>query len=160
MSDSRSPDDDGSTSSFFDVMADEEASDANEVDRVQTLKRTLFDLSYLVMNADGTEHISEKMLIRKLEQRMEQEGSVDVGARAEQLQSLLEEGPQAIRERAIELAEELVEQAGDRADVLGAQYLELLKGLIVADANVAPEEYELFQGLCDHWGIDTELPEP
>ncbi|PSQ96484.1 MAG: hypothetical protein BRD55_06550 [Bacteroidetes bacterium SW_9_63_38] len=129
-------------------------------DRVQTLKRTLFDLSFLVMNADGTEHISEKMLVKKLERRLEREGSVDVDGRAEELRATVEQGPDAVHERVLELADELMEQGGDQAEVLADQYLELLKGLIISDANVAPVEYQLFQVLCNHWDVDKEIPEP
>ena len=49
----------------------------------------------------------------------------------------------------------------DRVDIVVAeQYLELLKGLIVADANVSPLEYELFQILCEHWGGEMDMPTP
>lgn len=143
--------------SLFD-MATETGEDAVDVDRVQALKRMLFDLAYLVMNADGTEHISEQMLVRKLERRMEREGSVDVEARADDLAPLLENGPEAIRERVRELANELTEAAGDRAQVLGEHYLDFLKGLIVADASVVAEESELFALLCEQWGVEKELP--
>lgn len=118
----------------------------------------LFDLTYLVMNADGREHISEQMLVRKLEHRMEREGSVDVEARSEVLAPLLEEGPEAIRSRVQELGDEVAEWAGDRSQAVGERYLDLLKGLIVADANVSAEEYELFTLLCDRWGVEKELP--
>lgn len=149
------------STSFFDAItdSDEEATDDGN-GRVQHLKRTLFDLAYLVMNADGTEHISEKMLVRKLEDRMQKEGSVDVEERADELQSLLEAGPGAIRDRVEELADEFADLAGDQTEALGGSYLELLKGLIVADANVAPKEYEVFQLLCDRWGVENELPQP
>jgi uncharacterized tellurite resistance protein B-like protein len=128
--------------------------------RVQALKRTLFDLSFLVMNADGTEHISEKMLVRKLERRLEREGSVDVDDRAEELRTTVDEGPDAVHERVLSLADELIEQGGDQAEALADQYLELLKGLIISDANVSPVEYQLFRILCDHWGIDKDMPQP
>lgn len=118
----------------------------------------LFDLAYLVMNADGTEHISEKMLVQKLEQRMEREGSVDIDARTDDLAPLLEEGTDAIRERVLDLAEGVAEQAGDRVQELGDGYLDFLKGLIVADASVADEEYDLFEVLCDRWGVEKDLP--
>lgn len=160
MPDSSSPKDDTSTTDSFFEAVTEDASEDDDADRVQQIKRTLFDLSYLVMNADGTEHVSEKMLVRKLESRMEREGSVDVEARADELKPLLEEGTEAIRERAVELAEELADQAGDQTEALGGQFLELLKGLIVADANVATEEYELFESVCNELGIQKELPEP
>lgn len=143
--------------SFFD-MAAEGDSGATDADRVQVLKRMLFDLAYLVMNADGTEHISEKMLVRKLERRMEKEGSVDVEARTGELAPLLEEGPDAIRNRVVDLAEQVAERAGDRMQALGAGYLDFLKGLIVADANVSSEEYELFEVLCEQWEVEKELP--
>jgi hypothetical protein len=132
----------------------------SDQNRVQTLKRTLFDLSFLVMNADGTEHISEKMLVKKLERRLEREGSVDVDDRAEELRATVDEGPDAVHERVLSLADELIEQGGDQAEVLADQYLELLKGLIISDANVAPVEYQLFQILCNHWDIDKEMPQP
>ena len=143
--------------SFFD-MASGPDSGAAEADRVQELKRMLFDLAYLVMNADGTEHISEKMLIRKLEHRMEREGSVDVDARADELGPLLEEGPEAIRARVQDVAGEVAERAGERTQTLGEGYLDFLKGLIVADASVSTEEYELFELLCNEWGIENDLP--
>lgn len=127
-------------------------------DRVRELKRMLFDLAYLIMNADGTEHISEQMLVRKLEGRIEREGSVDVEARDEELSPLLEKGPEAIRERVQNLATQFVDRAGDRMETLGREYLEFLKGLIVADATVTDEEVQLFQVLCDEWGIEIELP--
>lgn len=148
------------STSFFEAMTSGDESGEDATSRVQQLKRTLFELAYLVMNADGTEHISEKMLVQKLEGRIEQEGSVDVEERVNELQPLLAEGPEAIRGRAGELADGFVEQAGAQKEVLGEQYLELLKGLIIADANVAPEEYELFEMLCDRWSVEKELPEP
>jgi hypothetical protein len=129
-------------------------------DRVQTLKRTLFDLSFLVMNADGSEHISEKMLVKKLERRLQREGSVDVEDRAEELRATVDEGPDAVHKRVLGLADELIEQGGDQAEALADQYLELLKGLIISDANVAPVEYQLFKVLCNHWDIDKEIPQP
>lgn len=150
-------DDLNAESSFFDVAtSDVEGTDAS--DRVQELKRMLFDLAYLVMNADGTEHISEKMLVQKLEQRVEREGSVDIDARTDDLAPLLEEGPDAIRERVQELADGVAEQAGDRVQELGDGYLDFLKGLIVADASVAEEEYDLFGVLCDRWDVEKDLP--
>jgi hypothetical protein len=151
-------DDSNEESSFFDV-ATSKVGGTDASDRVQELKRMLFDLAYLVMNADGTEHISEKMLVQKLEQRMEREGSVDIDARTDDLAPLLEEGPDAIRERVLDLAEGVAEQAGDRVQELGDGYLDFLKGLIVADANVADEEYDLFEALCDRWGVQKELPQ-
>lgn len=61
MSDFVSSHDEASTSEgFFEAVPD-------DASRVQEIKRILFDLTYLVMNADGTEHVSEKMLVRKLE---------------------------------------------------------------------------------------------
>ncbi|PQJ33534.1 hypothetical protein BSZ35_02015 [Salinibacter sp. 10B] len=152
-----SPSDEQETNvSLFDMAAD--GASPADADRVQVLKRALFDLSYLIMNADGTEHISERMLVQKLERRMEQEGSVNAEARADELAPLLEKGPEAVRERVQALAAELAEQAGDRAEVLAQHYLDFLKGLIVADANVAAEEYELFDLLCEEWGIEKDLP--
>ncbi len=142
---------------FFD-LAGEEDSGAAEPGRVQALKRMLFDLSYLLMNADGTEHISERMLTRKLESRMEKEGSVDTEARANELAPLLEKGPDAIRDRIETLATELAQEAGDRTQAVGERYLDFLKGLIVADASVSEEEYEVFEMLCDKWGVDKDLP--
>lgn len=144
--------------SLFDVAAGE-AEASGRSNRVQELKRMLFDLSYLIMNADGTEHISEKMLVRKLEARMEREGSVDVNARTDELSSFLDDGPMAIRERVLDLADGVADHAGDRIEEVGDRYLDLLKGLIVADANVADEEYSLFETLCDRWGIEKELPQ-
>jgi len=149
----------GSGSSFFDMATSETDEGADEDDRVRELKRMLFDLAYLVMNADGTEHISEKMLVQKLERRMEQEGSVDVDARAEELSSLLEDGPDAIRERVVTLADDVADRAGDRMQELGEGYLDFLKGLIIADASVASEEHDLFEVLCDRWEIEKELPQ-
>lgn len=147
----------GENVSLFDVAAagTDEPPDA---DRVQALKQLLFDLAYLVMNADGTEHISEKMLIRKLEHRMEREGSVDVDARADALNSILDDGSDAIRQKVQALAQRVAERAGDRTQAIGDGYLDLLKGLIVADARVAPEEYELFEVLCDVWEVEKDLP--
>ena len=150
-------DDANAPSSFFE-KATAQAADADAADRVQELKRMLFDLAYLVMNADGTEHISEKMLVRKLEQRMEREGSVDIDARTDDLAPLLDQGPDAIRDRVEELADGVAEQAGDRVAELGDGYLDFLKGLIVADASVDDEEYDLFELLCDRWGLEKDLP--
>jgi hypothetical protein len=151
-------DSDPSEANGFFEMAAGQRPDDSDGDRVAELKRILFDLAYLVMNADGTEHISEKMLVQKLEQRMEREGSVDVDARAESLAPLLETGPDAIRDRVEELADDVADRAGDRVQDVGERYLDFLKGLIVADASVASEEYELFQALCDRWGVEKELP--
>ncbi len=145
-------------SSFFDMATSDLEDESTSTDRVQELKRMLFDLSYLVMNADGTEHISEKMLVQKLERRMEQEGSVDVEARTDDLASLLEEGPDAIRERVISLADDVADRAGDRLQELGDGYLEFLKGLIIADASVSDEEYNLFEQLCERWSVEKDLP--
>jgi hypothetical protein len=150
-------DDNGDDSSLFDV-AMSGMEDDSTADRVQELKRMLFDLAYLVMNADGTEHVSEKMLVQKLERRMEREGSVDVDARMEELSALLDEGPDAIRDRVVQLADDVSDRAGDHVQELGNSYLEFLKGLIIADADVATEEYDLFEILCDRWGIEKELP--
>lgn len=150
--------DESTSGTFFDAMTSDPSEE--EGNRVQRIKRTLFDLSYLTMNADGREHISEKMLVRKLEDRMESEGSVDVDARTDELKPLLDEGPDAIRERATDLAAELSEQAGDRTEELGDKFLDWLKGLIIADANVAPEEYELFELICEQLGVEKEMPEP
>jgi uncharacterized tellurite resistance protein B-like protein len=141
-------------------MDDSSPLDDAEQSRVDTLKRTLFDLSYLVMNADGTEHISEKMLVQKLERRLEREGSVDVDDRVEALRPVVDGGAEAVRDRVLTLANTLSAQAGEQTDALAEQYLELLQGLIVADANVSPLEYELFDVLCSHWGIENELPTP
>lgn len=143
--------------SLFDFVTDTNGEETNS-SRVQELKRMLFDLAYLVVNADGVEHISERMLVRELEGRLVTEGSVDVEARADALTPILEGGPLAIRERVRELGDAVAERAGDRMDVLGNGYLDLLKGVIVADANVSPEEYELFRLLCDRWGVEKELP--
>jgi hypothetical protein len=144
-------------SSLFAFAADEDPDDADP-DRVQELKRILFDLAYLVMNADGSEHISEKMLVEKLERRMEREGSVNVDNRAEALSPLLDEGPDAIQKRVEELADEVADRAGDRVQAVGDRYLDFLKGLIVADASITSEEYDLFDLLCDRWGVEKELP--
>lgn len=156
------PSADSSDSSDDDVSFFEQATgeglESSGSDRVQELKRMLFDLAYLIMNADGTEHISEQMLVRKLEGRMEREGSVDVEARNEELSSLLEEGPEAIRGRVEKLATQFEDRAGDRLEALGSEYLEFLKGLIVADATVTDEEHQLFDVLCEEWGIEVELP--
>jgi hypothetical protein len=151
-------DDNGDDSSLFDV-AMSGMEDDSTADRVQELKRMLFDLAYLVMNADGTEHVSEKMLVQKLERRMEREGSVDVDARMEELSALLDEGPDAIRDRVVQLADDVSDRAGDHVQELGNSYLEFLKGLIIADADVATEEYDLFEILCDRWGIEKSSPD-
>ena len=131
MADSNDPD---RNRSFFE-LATEEGASRGAADRVQELKRHLFDLAYLVMNADGTEHISEEMLVQELEERMEREGSVDVEARADELAPLLDDGPRAIRERVLVLADEVAEQAAPRTEAVGARYLDFLRGLIVADAR-------------------------
>lgn len=144
-------------SSFFEMAAGQSPGDAHP-DRVQELKRMLFDLAYLVMNADGTEHISEQMLVQKLERRMEREGSVDIDARTDELAPLLEEGPDAIRERVLTLADEVADRAEDRTQEVGARYLDFLKGLIVADANVDAAEHDLFEVLCDRWNVEKDLP--
>lgn len=154
MTDASSEDD----SSFFEQVTQRAEADSGP-DRIQELKRMLFDLSYLVMNADGTEHISEQILVAKLEQRMEREGSVNVDARSETLASLLEEGPDAIRQKVLELADEVADRAGQDTERLCNSYLDFLKGLIVADATVTAEEVELFELLCDHWGVQKELPQ-
>lgn len=143
--------------SFFEIATSEGSAESGP-DRVQELKRLLFDLAYLVMNADGSEHISEKMLVQMLERRMEREGSVDVDARTEELASVLEEGPDVIRDRVLTLADEVANRAGDRTREIGEGYLEFLKGLIVADASVATEEHELFDALCERWGVEKDLP--
>jgi len=132
---------------------------AGSGERIQELKRMLFDLSYLVVNADGTEHISEKMLLSKLEQRMEREGSVDVESRAADLQRLLDEGEEAIRARVETLADEVADWAGDRTQEVGARYLDFIGGLIVSDANVDPAEYDLYDRLCTRWGVENTLPD-
>lgn len=119
----------------------------------------LFDLSYLVVNADGTEHVSEQMLLSKLEQRMEREGSVDVESRAADLQALLAKGDDAIRARVEALAEGVAERAGERTQAVGARYLDFIGGLIVSDANVDPAEYELYDRLCTRWGVENTLPD-
>ena len=153
-SDAHSPDP-HEARSLFDVAASGEEAGP---ERVRALKRVLFDLAYLVVNADGTEHVSEQMLIRELEGRMEREGSVDVEARTQALQSVLDEGADAVRARADALATEVVDRTGGRTQEVGARYLDLLKGLIVADANVDPAEYELFDLLCTRWGVENTLP--
>lgn len=143
--------------SLFDLV-EETNSESTGAGRVRELKRMLFDLAYLVMNADGTEHISEKMLVRELEQRMEREGSVNVEARAEKLEPVLDDGPDAIRSRVLRLADDVADRAGNRIQEVGTRYLDLLRGLIVADASVDPAEHELFEALCDRWGVEKELP--
>jgi hypothetical protein len=153
MSDSHSPE----GHSFFELATGESPSDPAS-DRVQELKRMLFDLAYLVMNADGTEHVSEKMLVRKLENRMEREGSVDVEARTDELSALLDEGPDAIRDRVATLADEVADRAEERTQEVGDRYLDFLRGLIVADANVSPKEHDLFAVLADRWEVEKELP--
>lgn len=155
MTDSTGPNEE---SSLFNVASDG-AAESDSAERVQELKRMLFDLVYLVKNADGTEHISEKMLVQKLEQRMEGEGSVDIESRTDELAPLLDEGPDAIQARVLELADGVAERAGDRIEGVGDRYLDFLKGLIVSDANVADEEYDLFQILCNRWGVENELPQ-
>lgn len=154
---------DGANESLFDV-ADDTSPDDGAPDRVQSLKRVLFDLAYLLMNADlmnadGTEHVSEQMLIQKLERRLKKEGSVNVEGRADDLRPLLDEGPAAIRDRVQTLADEFVEEAGDRAQPLAHRVLDLLKGMVVADASVSPEEGVLFNDLCERWNVDMELPQ-
>lgn len=144
--------------SFFEMAAGESPSDADP-DRVRELKRMLFDLSYLVMNADGTEHISEKMLVQKLEDRMEREGSVDIDARTDELSSLLDGGPDAVQDRVVTLADEVADRAGDRTQEVGERYLDFLKGLIVADASVTAEEADLFRVLCRRWDVEKDLPQ-
>lgn len=143
--------------SFFEMVTGRRSGHA-EADRVRELKRILFDLAYLVMNADGTEHVSEKMLVRQLERRMEREGSVDIDARAEALAGVLDEGADAIRDRILELADAVHDRADDRMQAIGEGYLEFLRGLIVADASVTATERELFEALCDRWEIEKELP--
>lgn len=143
--------------SLFDVV-DEKNAESGGAGRVRELKRMLFDLAYLVMNADGTEHVSERMLVRELEQRMEREGSVNVKDRTDELKPVLDDGPDAIRSRVSRLADDVADRAGDRMKEVGTRYLDLLRGLIVADASVDPAEHELFEALCDRWGIEKELP--
>ena len=147
----------GENLGFFD-MAAEDAGASSDENRIQVLKRMLFDLAFLVMNADGTEHISEKMLIRELKGRMEREGSVDVGARTDDLAPILDEGPDAIREHVLDLADDVAEHSGDRLHQVADGFLDLLKGLIVSDASIAKEEYELFETLCDRWSVEKNLP--
>jgi hypothetical protein len=144
--------------SLFDVAAAGE--EAAGPERVRVLKRVLFDLAYLVVNADGTEHVSEQVLIRELEGRMEREGSVDVEARARELDAVLDGGPEAVRTRVEELAAAVVDRAGERTREVGARYLDLLKGLVVADATVDPVEYELYDLLCTRWDVENTLPSP
>jgi len=143
-------------------MTESTPPDSNEAasgsGRVRELKRMLFDLAYLVVNADGTEHVSEKMLLRKLEHRMEQEGSVDVDTRVEDLRDLIENDPDALQARVEALADGVAERAGERTREVGARYLDLLSGLIVADANVDPVEYDLYDRLCRRWGVENTLP--
>jgi hypothetical protein len=90
---------------------------------------------------------------------MEREGSVDIDARTDELSAVLEDGPDAIRDRVLTLADEVAERAGDRAREVGDRYLDFLRGLVVADASVAAAEAELFGALCDRWGVDKDLPE-
>lgn len=149
--------DSANEASFFKMVTGQDVGSSTP-SRVHELKRILFDLAYLIMNADGTEHISEQMLVRELEWKLERERSVDVEARGDQLASLLQEGSAAIRERVEQLAREVADHAGDRTAALGRGYLDFLKGLIVADATVTEEESELFQILCDEWGIEEDLP--
>lgn len=155
-----SPDDRSSASpegqSLFDLAASDEGPPGS--DRVRALKRILFDLAYLVVNADGTEHVSEQMLIRELEGRMEREGSVDVEARADALERVLDGGPDAVRARVDDLAAAVADRTGQRTQEVGARYLDLMKGLIVADANVDPTEYALFDLLCTRWDVENTLP--
>jgi len=151
------PDADDARKSLFDVAADAFAED--EVpDRIRALKGMLFDLAYLLMNADGTEHVSEQRLVQELEGRLEREGSVDVEGRADDLRPLLEEGPPAIRDRVQAIADEFGDEAGDHARPLARRVLQFLRRLVVADANVSPEEHVLFNDLCERWGVDMELP--
>jgi len=151
------PSADDARKSLFDVAADAFAED--EVpDRIRALKRMLFDLAYLLMNADGTEHVSEQRLVQELERRLEREGSVDVEGRADDLRPLLEEGPPAIRDRVQAIADEFADEAGEHARPLARRVLQFLRSLAVADANVSPEEHVLFNDLCEQWGVDMELP--
>jgi len=154
MDDSSTSQPSGSSSLF--ALPDEGSTSGG---RIQELKRMLFDLSYLVVNADGTEHVSEQMLLSKLEQRMEREGSVDVESRAADLQALLAKGDDAIRARVEALAEGVAERAGERTQAVGARYLDFIGGLIVSDANVDPAEYELYDRLCTRWGVENTLPD-
>ncbi len=142
--------------SLFDLAEGENAESAG-VGRVRELKRMLFDLAYLVMNADGTEHVSEKMLVRELEQRMEREGSVNVTVRTDELKPVLDDGSDAIRSRVLSLADDVADRAGDRTQEVAVRYLDLLRGLIVADASVDPAEHALFEALCERWGVEKEL---
>jgi uncharacterized tellurite resistance protein B-like protein len=124
---------------------------------VRKLKRMLFDLAYLVVNADGGEHLSEQLIMRELQGRVEVEKSVDAEARKEALAPVLQAGPVAIRERALRVASEVVREAGDAAAPLTEGYRDLLSRLIVADAHVSEAERALFDGLCDYWDLDNPL---
>lgn len=144
--------------SFFSTAMRRAGHQRTSNNRVQELKRILFDLAYLIMNADGTQHISEKMLVKKLSQKMEREESVDVTNRADELDPLIDEGMPVIRSHVESLADTFTEHAGERAPELADGFLELLKGLIVADASVSPEEAVLFDLLKTRWDIDKDLP--
>jgi len=157
-SDASSNDRNDPMTSFFST-AMRRADQRTTPNRVQELKRILFDLAYLIMNADGAEHISEKMLVQKLSRKMEREDSVDVGNRADELDPLIEEGMPAIRSHVEALADTFTEHAGDYGPVLADSFLDLLKGLIVADADVSPEEALLFDLLTTQWDIDKSLPQ-
>lgn len=118
----------------------------------------LFDLAYLIVNADGTEHVMEQMLIEELERRPERKGTVDIEARTDHLAPIMEERSDAVRARADELAEEVAQQAGERTQEVGDRYLDLLRDFIVADADVHGTEAELFDLLADRWDVNQTLP--
>jgi hypothetical protein len=148
-----------SEESFFDsVLSDKAAQDTGPSDRVRELKRILFDLAYLIMNADGVEHDAEKEILDVLAERMASEGSVDVQDRAAELDAVIEQGPSATRKRIKTLADAFLEHVGsEKANLLGSAFLDLLRELIVADDSVTPEEFEFFNVLTTHWGIDKSL---
>lgn len=125
--------------------------------RVNQLKKILFDLVYLMMYADGIEHISEKMLLEKLERKIQTEDSVDIQTRVEVLSPVVEAGPAAIHEEVERRADAFLEQAGDKAPELAGPFLDLIRGLIVADATITPEEHEFFRVLADRWEVDQQL---
>jgi uncharacterized tellurite resistance protein B-like protein len=122
------------------------------------LEGMLFDLMYLTMNADGEAHASEKELIDKLKARLSRDERVEVESRVERLRPVVDDGTDAVRERALELADDVAELADEEKDQLAGSYMTLLKGMILADEEIAEEERTLFNDLCRRWDIEDQLP--
>jgi hypothetical protein len=120
--------------------------------RAHELRRMLFDLAYLTMQADGTEHLSEKTFVNRLARELE--ADVDAEERVDDLAPLLEQGPEFVRRRVLYLAAAVQDRAGDQADTITRKYLHILRDIIIADVDVAPEERSLFQDLCEAWNVD------